>query len=225
MQNQQFQQTETSQPALSPPLLNEPDTEDTLHTRIEDYLDRACAPLIEVLPYGARMELRQEIGQHLRALVEAYRELGDTHERAFEKAIEKFGSPEMVARQWRPETLRARRRLRPGRWLRSQWQGIGATLMLCSLLGLFALTAQRIPTIATPQIRSQNQTGMTAQAGQQLVFLHRSSGFHDSFLNISCRECHRDGSQSYTYITGQGWRALLGWKSEKPSSAPAGPVR
>jgi len=67
---------------------------------VEDYLDRACAPLIPSVPYARRRELRAEWRQHLSALIEAYVELGHPRRRAAEKAIRQFGDPRTVAKDW-----------------------------------------------------------------------------------------------------------------------------
>jgi hypothetical protein len=89
-------------PRFTSSILPPSPVDDPLHTAIQDYLDQVCAPLIGVMSYTARMELRTEIEQHLRALIEAHRELGAPPDTAFALAIEKFGKPEQVARQWNP---------------------------------------------------------------------------------------------------------------------------
>lgn len=67
--------------------------------RIEDYLDRVCAPLVGRLPYQRRQELRAEMRDHLAALVLAHRELGADAESAGALALAQFGPPRHVARE------------------------------------------------------------------------------------------------------------------------------
>src|SRR5438045_9125063 len=43
--------------------------------RIEDYLDHVCAPLVGVVPYARRQELRAELREHLAAMAAAQQEL------------------------------------------------------------------------------------------------------------------------------------------------------
>lgn len=68
--------------------------------RIEDYLDRVCAPLVDDVPYARRQELRAELGAHLEALAEAYMELGSPAEEAVPKALQRMGNPRRMGRQW-----------------------------------------------------------------------------------------------------------------------------
>ncbi len=107
------------------------DTDPIMYCMVEDYLDRVCRPLIETHSYQVRFELRQELAQHIRSLIRAYEELGDTPIVAAEKALAKFGEADTVARQWKlpPPTSRPKP---VRRWFRQQWQGIAATLAMCS---------------------------------------------------------------------------------------------
>ncbi len=72
---------------------------------LEDYLDRACTPLVGVVPYERRQEQRTEWREHLLSLAEAYQELGLEPAAAREEALRQFGVPERVgralAREWR----------------------------------------------------------------------------------------------------------------------------
>lgn len=67
---------------------------------LADYLDRICAPLVGKVPYSRRMELRRELAYHVLALAEAQEELGTPPEEALELALQQFGTPEQVGRQW-----------------------------------------------------------------------------------------------------------------------------
>jgi hypothetical protein len=75
--------------------------------RIEDYLDHVCAPLVERMPYDARMALRAELRSHLESLAEAYRELGSPPDQAIGHAFTQCGHPKDVAREWVRECERA----------------------------------------------------------------------------------------------------------------------
>lgn len=112
------------------------DTTDEVTLPIEDYLDRVVAPLVEEVPHARRRELRAELGAHLEALVAAHLELGATPEAAVSAALQQFGSPRQVGREW----LRAWRQVeptRPASPLRTA--GVG---FLCFLTAsLFAWTA------------------------------------------------------------------------------------
>ncbi len=71
--------------------------------RIEDYLDRVCAPLVGVVPYARRQELRAELAAHLAALIEGYQEMGSNSEAAAILALRQFGEPRAISRQWARE--------------------------------------------------------------------------------------------------------------------------
>lgn len=66
-------------------------------SRIEDYLDRICAPLVGNLPYERRQEIRAEIREHLDALTEASIESGHTPDKAVERALQQFGDPKRIS--------------------------------------------------------------------------------------------------------------------------------
>jgi len=86
-------------------------TEDDRNARLDDYLDRVVAPLVDDVPHVRRRELRAELGAHLESLVEAHLELGDTPEEALAAALRQFGPPRQVGKCW----LREWRRERPAR--------------------------------------------------------------------------------------------------------------
>src|SRR5688572_4418190 len=68
------------------------------HPRIEDYLDHVCAPLVGVVPYAKRQELRAELRSHLEALIATHQELGRGPEVAALEALRQFGDPQDLAR-------------------------------------------------------------------------------------------------------------------------------
>jgi hypothetical protein len=68
--------------------------------RIEDYLDQVYAPLVDVVPYARRQELRTELREHLEALAATHEELGSSREAAVLAAFRQFGPPRDLARQW-----------------------------------------------------------------------------------------------------------------------------
>src|SRR5260370_38948195 len=78
--------------------------------RIEDYLDHVSAPLVGLVPYARRQELRAELRGHLEALAASYRELGSAPDTASEQALRQFGDPRELARRCADEWRRAERR-------------------------------------------------------------------------------------------------------------------
>jgi hypothetical protein len=79
------------------------------NARLDDYLDRVVAPLVDDVPLARRRELRAELGAHLDALVDAHLELGSTPEEALAAAIKQFGSPRQVGKYWLREWRRERK--------------------------------------------------------------------------------------------------------------------
>ena len=73
------------------------------HLRVEDYLDHVCAPLVGVVPYARRSELRAELRGHLEALVATHEELGSERTAAVVMALRQFGPPRCLSRQWARE--------------------------------------------------------------------------------------------------------------------------
>jgi hypothetical protein len=74
---------------------------------LEDYLDRVCAPLVELMPYPARQEMRAELRAHLEARAEVYEEEGDSPGAALHRALRQCGEPALIARHWREEWERS----------------------------------------------------------------------------------------------------------------------
>jgi hypothetical protein len=72
-------------------------------SRIEDYLDRVCAPLVESVPCARRGELRRELREHLEALAASYEEVGSEASVAVEAALQQFGDPRELARRYADE--------------------------------------------------------------------------------------------------------------------------
>jgi hypothetical protein len=71
--------------------------------RIEDYLDHVCAPLVGVVPYARRTELRTELREHLEAFVATHEELGSPRDVGVLMALRQFGPPRELAREWARE--------------------------------------------------------------------------------------------------------------------------
>jgi hypothetical protein len=69
-------------------------------SRIGDYLDQVCAPLIGRVPTARLADLRAELRTHLEARAEAYRELGSGPEEAAWAALEQLGDPRRLGREW-----------------------------------------------------------------------------------------------------------------------------
>jgi AcrR family transcriptional regulator len=68
--------------------------------RLDDYLDHVCAPLVGLVPYARRQELRAELHSHLEALVATHEELGSARDAAVVLALRQFGPPGHLSRQW-----------------------------------------------------------------------------------------------------------------------------
>jgi hypothetical protein len=66
---------------------------------IEDYLDQVCGRL-PMLSYAERQQIREELRQHIEAMVDAYCELGEMREEAVSQALARFGRPQQVARSF-----------------------------------------------------------------------------------------------------------------------------
>jgi hypothetical protein len=73
-----------------------PETE----SRIEDYLDQTCAPMVKQKPYEERSAIREELRNHLCALVRASIELGAAESEAVASALRRMGKPQVVARSF-----------------------------------------------------------------------------------------------------------------------------
>ena len=104
------QPTEENNPNRSPSLPSIPyGSEQTAQpdSRIEDYLDRVSAPLVEWVPYARRAELRAELRGHLEALAASYRELGSEPDLATEEALRQFGDPRELALRYADEWRRS----------------------------------------------------------------------------------------------------------------------
>lgn len=77
-----------------------------MDARIEDYLDHVCAPLVGVVPYPRRQELRAELRAHLESLIATHEELGSPADVGAVLALRQFGDPRAISRQWAREWLR-----------------------------------------------------------------------------------------------------------------------
>lgn len=67
--------------------------------RIEDYLDQVCGRLL-TLSFPERKQIRQELHQHIEAMIEARCELGESRREAAIASLEQFGTPENVSRSF-----------------------------------------------------------------------------------------------------------------------------
>jgi hypothetical protein len=123
------QQTPAGLPVRSAPTQSPPDSAAALDPRIDDYLDHVCAPLVGVVPYAQRQELRSELAGHLEALVCGYQELEPDADTAVVAALRQFGDPRRLARR----LLRQSEREQSSRHL---WR---ATLTALALFGPTAL--------------------------------------------------------------------------------------
>lgn len=74
--------------------------ETDLNPRVEDFLDRVYARLIHRVPYEKRQEFRKEMRTHLEAMIEAGEKEGASIEEATKRAIQQFGRPRRLARDF-----------------------------------------------------------------------------------------------------------------------------
>jgi hypothetical protein len=75
--------------------------------RIDDYLDHVYAPLVGVVPYARRQELKAELRAHLETLAASYEEVGSMPDAAVVLALRQFGDPRDLSRAWAQEWRRA----------------------------------------------------------------------------------------------------------------------
>lgn len=72
--------------------------------RIEDYLDHLCAPLLGVVPYAERQNLRFEAREHLLEIAAEFEAEGQQPETALTNAMQAHGEPwrigEAFLREW-----------------------------------------------------------------------------------------------------------------------------
>ncbi len=69
--------------------------------RVQDYLDHVLAPLVEVISYEQRQQIRGELAAHVESLTAAYQDLGADPDKAVSEALRQLGHPRMVTRHWR----------------------------------------------------------------------------------------------------------------------------
>jgi hypothetical protein len=173
---------------------------------VEDWLDAACAPLIGILSYTERQDLRSEMRQHLHSLVMAHREMGEPVDVAVEKSLRKFGDPETVARQWSLAGGKTSRRSRYRAGIGGQAHGIRVTLALCGLMGVFgfALRGALPGKLSTGNSHVQTQMKATPEGSvspeRMAMLLH---GFKHSFAvqNIPCTSCHSSSIATINFYT------------------------
>jgi len=70
---------------------------------VEDYLDHIVAPMVGVVSFETRQELRRDMRAHLAQLIAAHEELGSDHAEATLAALRQFGPPSVVSRKWLEE--------------------------------------------------------------------------------------------------------------------------
>jgi hypothetical protein len=108
--------------------------------RIDDYLDHVYAPLVSVVPYAQRQELKAELRAHLETLGASYEELGSTPDAAVGLALRQFGDPQDLSREWAREWHRAMSPTPIEPAWRSTKRALGwfgpATLLACVMSGI-----------------------------------------------------------------------------------------
>lgn len=120
--------------------------------RIEEYLDHVCAPLLGLVPYARRQELRAELRGHLEALVATHEELGSPRDAAVVLALRQFGPPRHLSRQWAREWVHG---AAPAS-LQPPWRAMRVALGSFGLVTLLALvlyaTAAAIPAVGSSAV-------------------------------------------------------------------------
>jgi hypothetical protein len=191
---------------------------DPIDVAVQDFLDRVCAPLIGEVPYSQRAELREELGQHLRALIQAHIELGEPHDVAIANAEEQFGRPEKLARDWTAVQSRQKPGRRMKRWFRSQWQGMCAVAAVASVVCLYMLSLSAHT--AAPLLQSTSnlvkQTNASSFDQLTLSVLTRGEAFnHQQVAQQECISCHRDNLTDTNYK--HYWDVRATFDDSKPS--------
>ncbi len=128
-----------------------------LDTHLGDYLDHVCVPLVGVVPYARRQELRAELAEHLEALIESYQEMGSRPEWAVVQALQQFGEPSKLSRQWAREWASEAPCPEP----RSPWRAMKLGLGCFSAAGLLAAVLLRTILNGSPF----SVPSVTAEAG------------------------------------------------------------
>src|SRR5580658_1397428 len=94
-------QQEQEQDAHAVSRLTPQDSSDSItNPRVEAYLDSVSPVIASGLDEAHNREARAEMRTHIESLVEAYVELGDSHEQAVEHALEQFGKSHTIRREW-----------------------------------------------------------------------------------------------------------------------------
>jgi hypothetical protein len=102
---------------------------------LEDYLDHVCAPLVGVVPYATRQQLRAELQAHLEALAASHVELGSAPDEAVVAALRQFGDPRAISMEWTREWLRPTH----SRPVQPAWRATGVALGCFGLASLISL--------------------------------------------------------------------------------------
>lgn len=117
-------------PSRTPPA--EPDP------HIEDWLDRACAPLVGLAPYRVRLDLREEYRARLDALVTAQREAGRPEDNAVARALRQAGRPARMSRRHVTEWQVARG---------SVWPAMRIALWCFGMPAVFMVAPHLVPNV------------------------------------------------------------------------------
>jgi hypothetical protein len=130
---------------------SDPQTEPAvIDPRVEDYLDRVCGPLVGIVPYEKRAEIRRELCEHLQALIATHEDLGSTREEAVTAALQQFGDPAKLAQHWLREWEYTDANAVPRFWRRSQ----RIALLTC---GIAAAVATLILTVTGGAINNSDE--------------------------------------------------------------------
>src|SRR6476646_4572990 len=117
-------------------------------SRVEEYLDHLCAPLIGMMRFTERRELRNEVENHLLALIDEYEEMGLRPDVAAEGALREHGEPwaigEALLDEWvrRAPTGRLTRRAAAGALRALAWFGL-ASIPILLRVQVYALLMSR----------------------------------------------------------------------------------
>jgi hypothetical protein len=141
-------------------------------TSFDEYLTQLSTQL-KLAPHEWSGELRQELRQHLEALVAAHMELGSSPEEAVAAALRQFGDPVLIGRWLSHESRRSNRWSRRAGLGWPHWviEGVAISsggLALASVVASWWLAGHP----ATPLTEGLMRTGVVTSAlGQGLLIL------------------------------------------------------
>lgn len=149
---------------------------------LDDFLDHVCAPLVGVVPFVRRRQLRAE----LRELVEMRIEDGLSPE----QAIRELGDPHEAGLRFQAEWEQQPLGRRPGRWFRTGMAIALAHFGIVSALILTALFLARYEDMPEMAMLGGGLSGLGPLAGVPLGWLHPARAAQNAALATSVVGLH-----------------------------------